>query len=57
MPRAVVENEPTYQLGLGGGTMLHFHNFDHVKIDWFSPLVLGVCERTSEAVPPWKAIG
>jgi hypothetical protein len=51
MPRAVVENEPTNQLGLGGGTMLHFHNFNHVKIDWLPPLVLGVCGSPCEAVP------
>lgn len=36
--------------------MLHFHNFNHVKIDWLPPLVLGVCEK-SEAVPPEKPSG
>jgi hypothetical protein len=25
--------------------MLHFHNFNHVKIDWFPPLILGICEK------------
>ena len=44
MSRAVVEDKPTKQLGLRGGTMLHFHNFNHVKIDWFSPLIFGICE-------------
>ena len=42
MPRAVVENEPTNQLCLRGSTVLHFHNFDHVKVDRFPPLVLGI---------------
>lgn len=30
--------------------MLHFHNFNHVKIDWLPPLVLGVCGSPSEAI-------
>jgi hypothetical protein len=57
MPRAVVEDKPTKQLGLGGGTMLHFHNFNHVKIDWFSPLILGICKSPSEGVSPGKPSG
>lgn len=51
MPRAMVENQPTNQLGLRGGTMVHFHNFNHMKIDWFPPLVLGVYDSSSKGVP------
>jgi hypothetical protein len=50
MPRAMVQNEATDQLSLRGRTVLHFHNFDHVKIDRFPPLVLGVCESPSDTL-------
>jgi hypothetical protein len=44
MTRVMVKNKPTNQLCLRGGMVLHFHDFDHVKIDRFSPLVLGILE-------------
>jgi hypothetical protein len=31
--------------------MVHFHNFHHMKINWFPPLVLGVCDSSSKEVP------
>ena len=30
--------------------MMHFHNFNHMKIDGFPPLVLGVCDSSSKGV-------
>jgi hypothetical protein len=31
--------------------MVHFHNFNHMKIDWFPPLVLGVCDSSGKGSP------
>jgi hypothetical protein len=53
----MVEHKPAYQLCLGGGTVLHLHNFDHVKIDRLPPLVHGICERPSQLFPPRKPQG
>ncbi len=37
--------------------MMHFHNFNHMKVDWFPPLVLGVCDSSSKGVPPESPSG
>ncbi len=37
--------------------MLHFHDLNHMKVDWFPPLVLGVCDCSSKVAPPGKPSG
>ena len=53
----MVEYKPTHQLCLRGGTVMHLHNFHHVKIDRFPPLVYGIFEKPSQSFAPRKPQG
>lgn len=35
----MIENEPFDKLCFGGHAVLHFHDFDHVEVDWLGGLV------------------
>lgn len=44
----MIQDESANQLCLGGGPMLHFHDFNHMKIDGISPLIFGVCSMCEQ---------
>lgn len=50
MSGTVIHNETTNKLRLGCGSMLHFHDLDHVKINGFSILIFCVYPGECESV-------